>query len=583
MRLSRTTLILLAANLACAALVWRSLPEPSDILERGLSFPTVPTSVTLEGPSGKIRLERADGGWQMTEPFRWTANPWQVQRLLGELALIRETPRRPVPADAKERWVVTVGAEGGAKVIASVIAESAAGGGLTALLDGGERGGAIAGESLLKSLALPPEAYRVENVFTLSPFEARAISVRRARPGAEDQRWGLVLETREQVGKAEPAPAWRFEAPINLAADAERMPRAVSALADLRVKRFLEKRDQVEQKPRLRISLESSSRREVLLVWDAKDGLAEACLEENPSQRFLIEETALSPWEDPLTELRSRQPCDFDPAGAKGITLTHLADQRSLTLHRLESTGAAGRWEIPVVPGSTATRRMEVGVGRAQQFLRLLTSLRAADGREVVPPPGLSWLRVDVEFAGGKLTHELAADKGRVLVRSPGGPVLACPTDQPMERWLSVLPGDWRTETLARLPAGTQVARIEILATNGKPLAQARLGEGGRWLAEGEINATQALVLAERLTHVQARSFVVEDPTTPTQPNGWRLVVRVTDRSAAGAAGASESLRTYLCAERAGPSTLLMRDESDGTLFLPEAGLAEALAPWTAP
>lgn len=161
--------------------------------------------------------------------------------------------------------------------------------------------------------------------------------------------------------------------------------------------------------------------------------------------------------------------------------------------------------------------------------------------------------------------------------------MLACPTDQPMERWLSVLPGDWRTETLARLPAGTQVARVEILAANGKPLAQARLGEGGRWLAEGEINATQALALAERLAHVQARSFVSEDTTTPTQPNGWRLVVRVTDRSAAGAAGASESLRTYLCAASAGPSTLLMRDESDGTLFLPEAGLAEALAPWTAP
>lgn len=583
MRLSRTTLLLLAANLACAALIWRALPEGEGELERGLAFPTVPTAVVIEGPAGKIRLERADGGWVVTEPFRWTANPWQVQRLLGELALVREAPRRPVAADARERWTITVTAEGGASVSAAVAAEASATGTRMALLDGGERGGATGGEPLLKALALPPEDYRVDAVFTIPSFEARAISVRRTRPGAEDLRWGLVLETREQVGKAEPAPAWRFEAPLNLVADAERMPRAVSALADLRVARFLPRRESGEAKPRLRLSLESASRRQVLLAWEARDGLVEACLEDNPSQPFLVEEKALAGWEDPVAELRSRQPCDFDPAGATGITLTNLGDQRSLTLHRLETPGVAGRWELPVVPGSTATRRLEVSVGRAQQFLRLLTGLRAADGREVTPPPGLAWHRVDIEFAGGKLAYELAADAGRVLVRAPGGPALACPTEQPMGRWLSVLPEDWRTETLVRLPGGSQVARLEILAADGKVIASARLGEGGRWLAEGEINAAQAATLAERLSHVQARSFAPDAPAAGTRAPAWKVILRVTDRSAAGAAGASEATRAYRCAAGGGPNVMLMRDEADGTTFSPEAGLAEALAPWTSP
>jgi len=583
MRLSRTTLLLLAANLACAVLVWRALPTAQEALERGLTFPTVPASVVIEGPAGRIRLERADGGWLITEPFRWTANPWQVQRLLGELALAREAPRRPAPEETRERWKVAVTAEGGASTVATVVAETGPGGARAALLDGGDRGGATAGEALLKALALPPEDYRVDAVFTIPSFEARAISVRRSRPGAEDLRWGLVLETRDQLGKAEPAPAWRFEAPVNLPADAERMPRAVNALADLRVARFLPRRDSAEGRPRLRLSLESASRRQVLLAWEAKDGWVEACLEDNPGQPFLIEEKSLAAWEDPVAELRSRQPCDFDPAGATGITLTHLADQRTLTLHRLETPGAAGRWEMPVVPGSTATRRMEVSVGRAQQFLRLLTGLRAADGREVTPPPGLAWHRAEIEFAGGKLAYELAADAGRVLVRAAGGPALACPTDQPMDRWLSVLPEDWRTETVARLPGGSQVARIELLGPDGRTIAAARLAEGGRWLAEGEINAAQAATLAERLAHVQARSFAPDAPVAGTRAPAWRLTVRVTDRSAAGAAGASEATRAYRCAAGAGPNTLLMRDEADGAVFLPEPGLAEALAPWTSP
>jgi hypothetical protein len=584
MRLSRTTLLLLAANLVCAGLIWRALPTSREILERGLAFPTVPGTVSIEGPSGKLRLERAEGGWIITEPFRWSANPWQVQRLLGELALIREAPGRAGPSDDRERWRVTVTAEGGGEVSATVVAEAGPSGARTAWLDGGARGGATGGEQLLKALALAPEDYRVDAVFTIPGFEARAISVRRSRPGAEDLRWGLVLETREQVGKAEPAPAWRFEAPINLPADAERMPRAVNALADLRVARFLPRRAAAPgTPPRLRVSLESASRRQVLLAWEARDGLAEACLEDNPGQPFLVEEASLATWLDPLVALRSRQPFDFDPAGATGITLTHLADQRSLTLHRLETPGVAGRWELPVVPGSTATRRLEVSVGRAQQFLRLLTGLRAVDGRETTAPPGLAWHRVEIAFAGGKLAYELAADAGRVLVRTPGGPTLGCPTDQPMGGWLSVLPEDWRTETVARLAAGSQVARLEILGPDGRALGSARLGEAGRWLAEGNLNATQAAALAERLAHVQARSFSPDAPLTGGRAPAWRLTLRVTDRSAAGAAGASEAIRSYRCTASTGPASLLMRDESDGTVFLPETGLAEALAPWTSP
>ena len=576
MRLTRTTLLLLAANLACAVAVWRSLPDTEAAAVHGLAFPIAPAWIEVEGSAGKLRLERSEGGWSVTHPFRWSANRWEVQRLLGELALAREAPRGATRPAAGERWTVRAGAEGGPAVEAQVLADAARG----ALLDGGERGKALAGEALVRALAQPAEAYRVDAVFSLAPYEVRALGVRVSRPGAEDRRWGLVLEARETVGRQEQGAVWRFEAPDNVAADAERLPRALAALAELRVTRFLPPRAApAADKPWLRLSLEAASRRETLLVWPARDGQCEAALEDNPNQPFLIAADALKAWADPLAELRTRSPFDFDPALARGLTLRHLASGRSLTLHRLE--GAEGRWEIPVVAGSTATRRLEVGVGRARQFLRLLTDLRS-DGSETTAPQA-DWHRLAVEFPGGSLTRELALDPagGRLLVRAPGEAATACPTDLPLARWLSVETGAWRSEILTRLPVGTRVAKIELRDAAGKSVAKADLADDGRWLAEGEIDAAAAARLAERLGVVQALAFPTD--AAAKDAAGWPLTLLVTDRSAAGASGSTETVRTYRLGRQAAPGAPRMRDETEGVVFVPEPGLAEALAPWTTP
>jgi len=582
MRLTRTTLILVAANLACALAIWRSLPGPEASAERALAFPLAPAWVEVEGSAGKLRLERAEGGWVVTQPFRWAANRWEVQRLLGELALIREAAPGAVRPPSGERWTVRAGAETGPVAEATVQAETTAGGGRAALLDGGPRGRATGGEALIRALAQPPEAYRVDAVFSLAPFEVRALGVRLSRPGAEDRRWGLVLETRETLGRPDPAPSWRFEAPDNAAADPERAPKAIAALADLRIVRFLPARTAApDEKPWLRLSLEGPARREVLLAWAEKDGVCEAVLEDNPGQPFVVAAAALRPWADPLAELRSRAPFDFDPSLARGITLRHLGSGRSLTLHRTE--GAEGRWEIPVVPGSTATRRLDVSVGRARQFLRLLTDLRS-DGGTAATGQDADWFRLSVEFPGGALLHDLALDPAapRLLVRSPAG-VAACPTDLPLGRWLSVEPGDWRSEILTRLPAGTQVARLEILGAGGSPMAKAELGPDGRWLAEGDIDAAGAARLASRLAVVQAIAFPAAAATGSGDGTEWGALLRVTDRSAAGASGSTETSRAYRLGRAAEGGAARLRDEAEGVLFVPEPALAEALAPWVSP
>lgn len=587
MRLTRTTLLLLLANVACGLVIWWALPGTQDSAVRGLSFPTEPSAVEIEGPNGTVRLERVNGGWQVTQPFAWAANPWEVQRLLGEIALVREGDSRlvdPTLAPATgAKWRLKVTGAGATTVEASVTAHGATVGSRVARLDGGPRGIATGGEPLLRALSTPPEAFRTDAVFDIPSFEVRAVGIRRSSPEGKDERWGLILESREAVGKAEAPTSWHFESPLDMKADAERTPRAIAMLCDLRVTRFLPRRETPAEKPALRLSLESAARRQVLMVWPAKDGLAEACLEDNPSQPFLVDAQALSKWDNPEGELRSRQPCDFDPGQVKGIVLTDLSDNRSLTLHRIEAAGATGRWEMPVLAGSTATRRLEVAVGRAQQFLRLLSGLRAVDGKPASPSANAAWHRVELEFAGGKLTYELSADEagGRILVRAPGGEPLACPSEQTLDRWVSVEVDSWRTETLSRLPEGTRVARVNLSDAEGKVIAEARLGADGRWVAEGEINSEQAGRLAKAMTLVQAGSFwSAQRPLAPAKIE-WALMVRVTDRAAAGAATAKESTRSYRCSRPVGPGTLVMRDESDGTEFVPEAGLAEALAPWT--
>lgn len=586
MRLTRTTLLLLLANVACALVIWWALPGTRDSAVRGLSFPTEPTLVEIEGGEGVVRLERVNGSWQMTQPLAWAANPWEVQRLLGEIALAREGDSRLVdptlPAAAPGKWRLKVTGAGGATAEATVTAHGATAGSRIARLDGGDRGIATAGEPLLRALSTKPEAFRADAVFDIPSFEVRAVSIRRSLPDGKDERWGLILENRERIGKADESPSWHFESPLDVEADAERAPRAIAALCDLRVAKFLPRRETAAEKPSLRLSLESPSRRQVLMVWPAKDGLSEACLEDNPSQPFLVEALALAKWDNPAAELRSRQPCDFDPSQVRGIVLTDLTDRRSLTLHRIDNAGATGRWEMPVLAGSTATRRLEVAVGRAQQFLRLLSGLRAADGK-AVSAVAAEWHRVELEFASGKLTFELADDPEgrRILVRAPGGEALACPSEQTLARWVSVAVDSWRTETLSRLPEGTRVARVNLTDITGGSLADARLGADGHWAAEGEINSEQAARLANALSLVQASAFWSAKHPLASAKVEWALVVRVTDRAAAGAANAKETTRSYRCSRPIGPGTLVMQDEADGTEFVPEAGLAEALAPWT--
>lgn len=604
MRISRTTVILLVANLIAFGLLWRvtSGHQPAAVSQTQL-FPSTPTKLILsEGPE-RIVLEKRNSAWRLSEPFDWTANIWTVQRLLDELRFV-STESGFDAAEAKAngaslkdygldapRWTLKVTAETGVTVEARIGVQPSTRHHFL-LTEDGKRIIPLP-EAMAAALAAKPESYRVDKIFEIADFEARAVSVRhRAKDG--ELVTALTSEARPRVGRRVQLPEWRFETPYDALADADATARAVAELTNLRASKFVALTEDVTglTAPVLRLALEGNSRRQVLLVGNAAPGqptMLCAKLEENSSV-FLVEARLLAEWFAVRETLAASRPADFDPALVTGFTIT--AGGRSITLHRLEGATAEARWEIPVAPGSTATKRREADAKIVARFLDAVAQLRAARrkvaGGATVPAvmalanPGTTSVQtLTLEFGTERvlLTFTDDPDKGAGtrVVHAKGSPLAAvCDVSLLNGGHQNVEPQAWRKRTVAELPQGARVSGLRLTARgDGKVLGEARLGPDGNWAGSGRLDPANARRVATFLAEVRAAEF----PGRDVGSGGWKYELRVTDQAATGGGAASETFRTYLCSAPFNTRSLLMRDEADDDDFVLEAGLAEVLTP----
>ena len=604
MRISRTTVILLVANLIAFGLLWRvtSGHQPAAVSQTQL-FPSTPTKLILsEGPE-RIVLEKRNSAWRLSEPFDWTANIWTVQRLLDELRFVSSESGFDA-AEAKAngsslkdygldapRWTLKVTAETGVTVEARIGVQPSTRHHFL-LTEDGKRIIPLP-EAMAAALAAKPESYRVDKIFEIADFEARAVSVRhRAKDG--ELVTALTSEARPRVGRRVQLPEWRFETPYDALADADATARAVADLTNLRASKFVALTEDVTglTAPVLRLALEGNSRRQVLLVGNAAPGqptMLCAKLEENSSV-FLIEARLLADWFAVRETLAASRPADFDPALVTGFTIT--AGGRSITLHRLEGATAEARWEIPVAPGSTATKRREADTKIVARFLDAVAQLRAARrkvaGGATVPAvmalanPGTTSVQtLTLEFGTERvlLTFTDDPDKGAGtrVVHAKGSPLAAvCDVSLLNGGHQNVEPQAWRKRTVAELPQGARVSGLRLTARgDGKVLGEARLGPDGNWAGSGRLDPANARRVATFLAEVRAAEF----PGRDVGSGGWKYELRVTDQAATGGGAASETFRTYLCSAPFNTRSLLMRDEADDDDFVLEAGLAEVLTP----
>ena len=245
MRPSRTTIILLLANLAAFALVWRATSSHrAPAVERQQLFPAEPARISVTDGAQRLTMERRAGLWKITEPFEWQANVWAVQRLVDELRFITtdggfdasEAGPQGLAAYGldRPRWTLRVTGEGVEPVEARAGLQPATRN-LFLLCDNGRRILPLA-EAMGAALSAKPESYRVDKVFEIADFEARAVSVK--VDGGETV--SILSESRVRPGRRLGGPEWRFEAPFDTLADQEAATQAVTDLTGLRAARFQE-------------------------------------------------------------------------------------------------------------------------------------------------------------------------------------------------------------------------------------------------------------------------------------------------------------------------------------------------------
>lgn len=602
MRISRTTLVLLAANLLAFALVWQATYAHRPVtVTPDLVFPVAGAKIEIGDEGRTLTLEKRNSVWRATAPFDWPVNIWTLQRLQEELRFISLDKGFPVEEAkangeglaayglATPRWTLKVTGEAGGVTEAKIGLMPNTRKGF--LLTEDRRRIIPLSEPMVAALETKPEAYRVDKVFEITDFEARAVSVRR---GPEDEVISLVSETRARVGAAPGGPEWRFEAPFDTLADGDATPKAVAELTNLRLARFVTvpEAESGLAAPSLRLAIEGNARRQVLLIGKPageKGELRYAKLDDNAAV-FLVEAKPLATWTAAVPKLLSTRPANFDPTLVTGFTLTHAG--RSLSLRRLDATAGGTRWEIPVVPGSTATRRREADRAQVGRFLRDLAALRAttrtADGQalpellklDANPPEARA--RIELEFGNERLVLFVAdapdsAGPGRRLVHSKDARFGAiCDLGLLADLWSQVEPPAWRDRAVTQLPAGAKVTGLRLAArADGKVLGEARLAPNGSWTGSGRLDAATARRVAETMAEVTAAEF----PTRDLGPGDWKYELRVTDQAAAGAVGAAESLRTYLLAAPIGAHHLLARDEADTDAFLLAPARADVLIP----
>ncbi|MBM3868429.1 MAG: DUF4340 domain-containing protein [Verrucomicrobia bacterium] len=604
MRISRTTVVLLVANLLAFGLVWRAMSgqTPAAASQTQL-FPADPARIALaEGPA-RILLERRPAGWRVLEPFDWPANVWSVQRLIDELRFISPESGFDVAevtangAGLKDyglepaRWTIKVTGDAGAAVEVKVGVQPSTRRHFLLTEDG--RRIVPLPDAMAAALGASAESYRVDRIFEIADFEARAVSVRQREKDAETVT-SLVAEARPRVGRRVLLPEWRFEAPYDAPADPDATGRAVAALANLRVAKFADLAEEATGlgAPALRLALEGNGRRQVLLVGRTAPGQPQllcAKLEDNAAV-FLIEARELREWMTPRAAFADTRPADFDPALVTGFTVA--AGGRSITLHRLDGLGDDARWEIPVAPGSTATKRREADGRLVGRFLAGLAQLRAAR-RAPAAPGGLTLpavrepadgapaQTVELEFGAERLVLGFADDPdhgaGTRLVHAKGAPLATvCDVSFLDGGHQNVEPSAWRRRIVAALPQGARVSGLRLTArADGKVVGEARLGPDGNWAGTGRLDPTSARRLALGLAEVRATAF----PGRDVGAGGWSYELRVTDQAATGAGAASETIRTYLCSAPLHDRSLLLRDETDDDDFILEPTLAALLAP----
>lgn len=348
----KLTIFLLIANLLVFGVLWHELarndmpagPEHS-IFTAGIKKITI--SVPADKQGG-FALKLKDRNWVVEKGFEWPANTFAVREVLRGLHFL--DPRNSFSVEDAQATGSNLASFGLETPMMIVSVDDNIGerelkfGKLTpdgtcvyTLLPDGKRIAPLP-KTLLFTLSKRAEDFRVSEIFTLRPFEIRAVTVR-IDNGANEQRIGLVRTISSEEKGVPATRQWHFETPLVAKAEPQTTEESVSKLVALACQQFVDNATQAGlDKPQMRISLESAKTSETLLIGNAvpeNPELLYAKLENNPAI-FTIRRAIVSDWKTAATDLRDPYFFDFDPAMLRAIEIVD-AKEKSIRLVRVDN------------------------------------------------------------------------------------------------------------------------------------------------------------------------------------------------------------------------------------------------------
>ncbi|MCC5025446.1 MAG: DUF4340 domain-containing protein [Candidatus Synoicihabitans palmerolidicus] len=541
-------------------------------------------TLSITGPSlvAPITLHRTGVSWQIMSPYEWPANPFAMSRILSELQFLEHETSFPVyNLSATDISLADYGlAEPTLSVSFSSAADTSSesapittlaigkkteiGNRLYVLSPDGKRIHVVS-QSLSNALALDLNQLRAAKCFTIPVYQIRALNIQNASPA------NIRVRLRREGNR------WSFESPIVTRASTTATETALTSLISLQTSNFIgspaTEPDIVAvagtNTPGLRITLESTNRRETLLIGNPigetaipsdtavlPDHKFYARMEDRDAIFTIILPHALN------TKLRNaqrelRDPLVLDLANRVVDTVTLSAPGRGeVVLQKLESTlgeteGTLPTWQI-VQRDSTGTVRQPADRDVVEgQLLRDLTQLRATTFERDVPTKAeletwgltspdrtisLSFEpEVGTNIGAGEATLLIGTDQaGDRAFAKLQRQTFVYGIDRAVLAAIPVDPLHYRQRVLRDLPEGARLIGITLRDLNTSPstlIYSHELAANETWadvFAHSPIAQRSALAdLRQSLRILKAQRFI-QDQFTDTvivngETRGWRF------------------------------------------------------------
>lgn len=441
-----------------AAQIGRNIIEADQIELRGNG---------LEQPT---MLKKIGSVWQISQPMKWQANFFAVNRILNQLQFVEQeasfsvaeissTGQSLADYGLEEPTIELILSEGQDSVQLSIGTLTDIGNNVYLLGPDRERI-FVVGRSFIDSLIVGLSDLRNREIFAIPVFEVTELSLQ-IKSTEESNNADLKVRLANTTGQ------WRFEAPLSAEADPALVSNTINSLASLKVRSFLEaEANDTEatglENPYMRITLHGNKRRQTLLIGNpAPTGNNVstpqffAKLEGNPAA-FTVD---ARPFENLLLAQESLRERNFLPFEPNGLNAIHISENgREIRLQKIET----GDWQVLKSAGNGEIQPRRADPEVMEALIRDLRQIRAK--AFVIDAPN----RVDLErmgFNSPRRVVQLQFDSGEPITLE-----LAHPEDENDKLYAKVSSKESvyeveRRPTLQLLPLNTLHYRNRLLAS----------------------------------------------------------------------------------------------------------------------